>query len=217
MRQIKFSLYILIIPLLFNLNLHATESSQHSLYLGKTQDFKDRPLYVSVVTLEKAKELFNIMASQEHIPFRYVKDGCYSRAHEMTYLLEDMNVIVGKAIAQGKLGLKAFYNPKKMVYWRYHIAPFILVKINGEEKKYIIDPSVLSDVAPVREWEKLMTAHRGAKLYRTLFTNRYVYSQKYIKKDPVEFLEKNIRHARWFLRQLKKKQEDIENAVEQRR
>jgi len=85
------------------------------------------PLPAGAITEDKANELFKELASQEHIPFDYPIDCCYSRAHEMCRIMNENGVKCGKVwnyahdvVEEGANGLKADTPnvPEGYVEWR---------------------------------------------------------------------------------------------------
>ncbi|MBC7712495.1 MAG: hypothetical protein H7177_04125 [Rhizobacter sp.] len=94
---------------------------------------------LSVLTPDKAQEIFDKLAARDDIPFKYAKDGCFSRAHKMVTIMDEEKIVAGKVFAQGKFFAQTLSGP---VFWTYHLAPIILVKTENE-----IVPKVLSQGA----------------------------------------------------------------------
>lgn len=112
---------------------------------------------------QKAVEIFNYMRYQSCgnvngvcIPFQYVKDGCYARAHYMKKLMEEKfgytcQKLFSYAGANSNLAVNAS-NLGCCVRWGYHVAPCVVIPINGRYEYYIIDPSMFSRPVSANEW-----------------------------------------------------------------
>ena len=90
----------------------------------------------SVVTSQKANELFNLVNSRiccpasgaaPCIPFLYPDDGCWGRAHEMCRLMIASGVIPEKVWIYGNLRVATQNNPLCEVRWGWHVAPILSV------------------------------------------------------------------------------------------
>lgn len=134
----------------------------------------DQTIKLSVISEDEVNEYFNEMASNQSIPFGYAYDGCYARAHKMSRLLEDKGVITGKAFVEGNLNVVSPVLGN--VNWWYHVAPVVLVKKDGKEIPYVIDPSLFKKPVPFSEWRDYMTAGKKENVNSEYFTNRFSYS-----------------------------------------
>lgn len=130
-------------------------SSQSAKYQGKA---------VTALSESDAQALFREMQSHTEIPFDFAIAGCEERAHEMSRLM----------LLKGIRPLKMFAsvdenksprlevphpNGKDKRRWKYHVAPLVMVRINGKDVPYIIDPSMEKKAVPLQEWKKHMTLH----------------------------------------------------------
>ncbi|MBC7539098.1 MAG: hypothetical protein H7281_09770 [Bacteriovorax sp.] len=129
---------------------------------------------LSVVTEKELAKYFDELASNENIPFGYAYDGCYARAHKMSRILEGKGIITGKAFVEGNLNVVSPLLGK--VNWWYHVAPVVLVKKDGKEIPYVIDPSLFKKPIPFNEWRDLMTGGKKENLDNQYFTNRFSYT-----------------------------------------
>lgn len=92
------------------------------------------------------------------IPFQYVIDGCYARAHKMRYIIENVfhycsQKVFSFANSGGKtLAVKASKWGGCCVKWWYHVAPILRVKINGVLYYYVIDPGMFNAPVPLATW-----------------------------------------------------------------
>lgn len=103
-----------------------------------------------VVSPSQARELISFFLYSTPIPFNYVEDYCFARAHEMAQTLELMGVQSEKIIAEGNLSVRDYDG--KAVSWKYHIAPTLKVLVDGVIQTRVIDPSLSHDPLTVQEW-----------------------------------------------------------------
>jgi hypothetical protein len=127
---------------------------------------------LSILTLDRAQELFNKLASNKDIPFTYAKDGCFARAHKMAMLLDEEKIISGKAFMQGKFFAQTISGP---AFWTYHVAPIVLVKVGEELKPYIFDPSMFNRPVTMAEWKKGLSRSTRSIFLEEYITNRFSY------------------------------------------
>lgn len=149
------------------------ELKPQSLYDLYSKD-NGQTISLSVISEEELTTLFDELAANEKIPFGYAYDGCYARAHKMSKILEEKGVISGKAFVEGNL--KVVSPVLGNVSWWYHVAPVVMVKKNGKEIPYIIDPSLFTKPVPFTEWRDHMTASKKENVNSEYFTNRFSYS-----------------------------------------
>lgn len=106
---------------------------------------------IAPITLEKAKELFSKAQAMDDIAWNYKLDGCYARAHLMARRFEDMGVEVNKIWMKGELAVET--EGEDTIEWNFHVAPVVSVKgDDGNQKQYVIDPSIFGGPVPVEEW-----------------------------------------------------------------
>lgn len=89
------------------------------------------------------------------IPFQYVVDGCYARAHKMRQIMiENYNLSCEKVFSyEGATGSLAVDAGDCCVYWWYHVAPLVSVKApGGGFTKWVVDPSMFSDPVSIDTW-----------------------------------------------------------------
>jgi hypothetical protein len=75
------------------------------------------------------------------IPFRYIPDGCYARAHMMVDRMQQDGYSAAKIYAIGNLSAKNSVFPQGVSWW-YHVAPLVLVNDNGKQRLVVVDPAV---------------------------------------------------------------------------
>jgi len=90
------------------------------------------------------------------IPFNYLLDGCYSRAHRMKEILEGTyNKTCHKISVYGHRGNGwTGLNSGCAFGWNFHIAP--LVWVISESRWYVVDPSLSNRPLKINEWRSIM-------------------------------------------------------------
>lgn len=88
------------------------------------------------------------------IPFQYVVDGCYARAHKMRQIMnEEYNYEPQKVFSyEGPSGSLAVDAGDCCVYWWYHVAPLVTVKTATGTAQYVIDPSMFDEPVSIATW-----------------------------------------------------------------
>lgn len=127
---------------------------------------------ISVVSLEKANELFAKLSTRKDIPFSYAKDGCFSRAHKMAMILDGDKIISGKVFIRGRLYAQTIAGP---AFWTYHVAPVILVRIEDKIIPYIIDPSTGTKISTLKQWRDELKRSPKSLIVSENYTNRFSY------------------------------------------
>ena len=87
--------------------------------------------------------------------------------------MEQKGIICGKAFVEGKLKVDSAEFGE--IEWRYHVAPIVMVKVNGKNVPYVIDPSIFDKPVPYTEWKGKMTSKSGTTASSEYFTNRFAY------------------------------------------
>lgn len=111
----------------------------------------------SAISLEKAESIFQDMADETDIAFKFTPDGCYARAHIMTKRIEaEYGIAPEKVWAFGDLDTQQPYAGHSF-RWVYHVAPVInVIQPDGSIIKMVIDPSIASHPITVDEWKSQM-------------------------------------------------------------
>lgn len=126
-----------------------------------------------VPNYQKAKEIFDFCAQQScHlpgptavtpcIPFQYVRDGCYARAHKMRKIIEgDYGYCCEKVFSfanqdYDELAVLAGKWGGCCVIWWYHVAPLIRVRVKILNFKFVlamvVDPSMFDKPVLLSTW-----------------------------------------------------------------
>lgn len=119
------------------------------------------------LNLGTAQSLFQMAKEMKDMPWGYTADGCYARAHLMARRFEKLGYDVDKVWAKGDLRVG---EGDDQTLWNYHVAPTLkVVDENGEEKRYVIDPSIMDGPVPVEEWTQKMAEQSGSVVNETAF------------------------------------------------
>ncbi len=124
---------------------------------------------ISVLTKEQADELFMAFSEVDYMKFDYLHAGCEIRAHEYALIAKANGIKMGKAITmygdeidRGGLYPKEWTDKEKkgeeipvpdgFVGWRYHVAPYVLVKDGDSVKPYVLDIGIAKKTKTLSEW-----------------------------------------------------------------
>jgi hypothetical protein len=133
------------------------------------------------------------------IPFQYVRDGCYARAHKMRYIIENVyhyctQKVFSFANSGNKtLAVRAAKWGNCCVTWWYHVAPLVIVNINGVNTYYVIDPGMFNAPVPWATWfaaqaNTSCAANAGATMYSIQPSSAYTpanYTGTSFSTDPL--------------------------------
>jgi hypothetical protein len=127
---------------------------------------------LSLLSIDKVQALFLKLEANKEIPFSYGKDGCFARAHKMAMVIDEDQVISGKAFIQGRFYVQTINGP---AFWTYHVAPVVMVKDGDRAIPYILDPSIFHKAVPLSEWKAGLSKSRKSVFLEEYFTNRFSY------------------------------------------
>ncbi len=129
-----------------------------------------------VPNYKKAKQIFDFCADQSchlpgpydisHcIPFQYVRDGCYARAHKMRWIITSRyrycceKVFSFANLGDDRLAVRANKWGGCCVTWWYHVAPLIRVRVKLKKLgnftatlAMVIDPSMFDKPVLLSSW-----------------------------------------------------------------
>ena len=109
-------------------------------------------------SVEELQQEFQKLAQDKDIPFEYIKDGCYARAHLMCETMQEDNINCAKMFVMlespmgaGKLTAENKYMKAR---WWYHVAPLSFAENPKTHKveAYIMDPSMSNRPLTPQEW-----------------------------------------------------------------
>jgi hypothetical protein len=111
-----------------------------------------------IPTASQLQAEFNKLAANKDVPFEYIKDGCYARAHIMCDQMNQDNINNSKMFCMlenpygaGKLTAENKYMTAK---WWYHVAPMVFA-VDEQSKQvepFIMDPSMSNKPMKPQEW-----------------------------------------------------------------
>ncbi|MBC7712022.1 MAG: hypothetical protein H7177_01695 [Rhizobacter sp.] len=144
---------------------------------------------LTVMTEERAMDVFNKLKNDEDIPFNYPLDGCYARAHKMALDMDDMGIVSGKAFVEGEL----FVDTKLgEAGWSYHVASLVMVKKNGKNIPTVIDPGLFDHPVSYDEWKSFLLKNPNSRMKSEYFTKRFNYDPDSRHADLKDYSEEDL-------------------------
>jgi hypothetical protein len=93
---------------------------------------------------------------QPCIPFQYVRDGCFARAHKMRSIIEGKYKYCSEKVFSFGYGSTLYVQANLWggccVNWWYHVAPVIRVKSGLKYICYVIDPGMFTQPVLLSTW-----------------------------------------------------------------
>lgn len=93
------------------------------------------------------------------IPFQFVADGCYARAHKMRQIIEShfgytsYKVFNYACDGSGTLSVNAtLWGNNCCVKWWYHVTSYVRVQNGGSIIAYALDPAMFNGPVPISTW-----------------------------------------------------------------
>lgn len=96
------------------------------------------------------------------VPYQYVADGCYARAHKMRQIIEGtygytsykaFNWADQCPAVPGTLAVNAtLWGNNCCVNWWYHVAPYVYVQSGASQVAYLLDPSMHTGPVAISTW-----------------------------------------------------------------
>ncbi len=170
--------------------------------IGQTS-FKDantKRFSVSVVNFDYAlrvfKSLSRAFARNESL------DGCYARAHRISYILEKHGLLTGKVTAIGDFRLRDRRTASGVASWRYHMAPLIAINDGANVSAWVLDPTLFNEPVPLTAWLGLLVHQKGSLLKEAYLTSRFVYHPNQKSKTLEHWDAKDLADAKRTLKSL---------------
>ncbi len=156
------------------------------------------------LTPEEAQRLFDEMAAQPDIAFRYPQDGCYARAHLMAQRMQAQGVTPGKVWTfsgdphSDPLWVSTSNAPGGKVEWGYHVAPTVPVQgADGVVRNMVVDPSLFDHPVTIEEWRDAQ--HDTPTVIQTKLGEPPIPARGgsgyWPSKDPAEGVDENARET----------------------
>jgi hypothetical protein len=126
--------------------------------LGQTslRDVNGRKFAVSVLSFSLALDIFHKLDRALKIPRGALNDGCFARAHEMSFALEKIGILTGKIMATGHFQILSDLLPKRKVNWGFHVAPIVVIDDGTSRSVWVLDPALFAE--PVILYESFRDA-----------------------------------------------------------
>lgn len=154
-------------PAIFHKSFDSNES--------ETPLFSNELPDLAPVSMQRAIELFAILqtescvpchASGTCVPFKYPSNGCWIRAHLMSFALRENGAEPGKIWIDGKLQTHSMNVPNCLVSWAWHVASVLLViQPDGQKLPMVLDPSMSSEPILPETWKAMMRDHDSRLRY----------------------------------------------------
>ena len=111
----------------------------------------------AIPTTEQLKGEFDKLASNHDIPFKYITDGCYARAHVMCDEMhkDDVNCSKMWVMVNHRKNYLAAKNEYLEANWHgFHVAPMVYARDDKTQQvqPYLMDPSIADHPLHPEEW-----------------------------------------------------------------
>jgi hypothetical protein len=104
-------------------------------------------------------KLFGPYLFGQCVPFQFVADGCYARAHKMRQVIESWYGYTSYKVfnyacnGAGTLSVKAtLWSNNCCVRWWYHVASYVIVQVGANQYGYLIDPAMFTGPVGIPTW-----------------------------------------------------------------
>jgi hypothetical protein len=156
-------------------NLDRPEQLQPKVKCPLTEivDEADNTIDLSVLSMEYAKELFAVIAKDKKLPLNDPDEADSARAQYISRFLDKQGVVSAKIMSEGDITFETKKKPTGFVKWKSHVSNLVIVKENGKEVPYVLDPALFTGPVPQTKWE---AAQKNLKT--TSITSRYHYSPR---------------------------------------
>lgn len=128
--------------------------------------------YKVILTEEEVEKLFEELSQNSEIPFEYVIDCCFAKAHKMYLIIKSKNILAQKYWLFekdfDKMNIRGDLKPRDQsgkpliqfghpVEFGFHVAPIVKVaKNDGTVEDYILDPSIANQPITKNELKNIM-------------------------------------------------------------
>lgn len=125
-----------------------------------------------VPTQAELTSMANTLQDESGVPFQYIRDGCYARAHMMAEGFRQHGINSAKIFVRGRLAAE---NEYQQVSWWYHVAPLVWVEDadSGKPVPKVMDPSFQADPLDPDEW--IRRFNEGSKIEVDLVEDAQFY------------------------------------------
>lgn len=167
----------------------------------------NKKIELTVLSLERAQEVFQTLKHDEENTFDAPLDACFGRAHRMAIVMDEMEIISGKAFIEGDL-----YIDTKLgeIGWTYHVSSVVMVQQNKKIAPMIIDPTFFKGPVSIEEWKKKFTTNPKSKIKSVYYNNRFSYDIRDKDSDLWQYDEDQIEDAKQQIKDNRRKVEMLE-------
>lgn len=152
-----------------------------------------------LATSQELTAMIESFKDESRIPFGYITDGCYARAHLMDESFRQHGINFAKMFVRGDL---AAANEHMEARWWYHVAPLVFVDDGqGNPEAKIIDPGFSKTPMDPSEWVKAM--NQGPSIKVDLVDPEQYYPRRLGKPDSFsESLDPAVKRMQSYARRL---------------
>ncbi len=148
-----------------------------------------KSIELTVLSSDEAMEIFQALKDDEENSFDSPLDACFARAHRMAQVMDERDIISGKAFVEGELFVDTKFGE---LGWSYHAASLVMVKHKGVLTPTIMDPTLFDRPVSYEEWKKLLIQKPKSKLKSEYFTKRFNYDIREKNADTVQYDEEQL-------------------------
>lgn len=179
--------------------VNASQKSSAGPETQEVEDVAGNKFSVSVVTPEKANEIFQKEVKQI-LPYRTCDPSlCGDRAQVLGFELAKQKIETGKVFAKpgylGSLVPDTEENKNGNLRWKYHVANTILVKNGGKIETWVFDRCLFDKPVPLAEWEKKLQSHPKSNYSKSEMANRYSYDYRFLATTKNQYDQKELLQA----------------------
>lgn len=145
-----------------------------------------------LATMGELREMMASLYDESNIPYGYITDGCYARAHMMDESFRQHGINNAKMFAKGDLEAR---NDLMTARWWYHVAPLVFVDTgDGQPVPKIIDPGFSREPMDPEQWVAAM--NKGPSVEVDLVAAAQYYPRRGAAEDNfAESLGPSVRTA----------------------
>jgi hypothetical protein len=148
------------------------------------------------VSKEHAEQLFIFLKQHSLFNWNDVNNGCEGRADAVCLLLDEWGVPNYKAWVFGGAYLKKNHVGELHQNWKYHVAPVLPVKEDGQIVYYVLDPATADSLQLIEEWSAAIT-----KIPHSYYCIReahwYIFPAKNISTE--KWNTRNRQNRKWMI------------------
>lgn len=144
---------------------------------------------LTVLSSDEAMNLFQTLKNDEENSFDSPIDACFARAHRMAQVMDERDIISGKAFVEGDIYVDTKFGE---LGWTYHAASLVMVKNKGVLTPTVMDPTLFDKPVSYEEWKKILTKNSKSKLKSEYFTKRFNYDIREKNADPIQYDEDQL-------------------------